>query len=32
VPVEDLLTVDGVRRRPEEVYRKIAAVQLAALS
>jgi glutamate synthase domain-containing protein 1 len=31
VPVEDLLTVDGVRRRPEEVYRKIAAVQLAAL-
>lgn len=31
VPLQALLTVDGRSRRPEEVYRKIAAVQLAAL-
>jgi glutamate synthase domain-containing protein 1/glutamate synthase domain-containing protein 3 len=32
VALDDLLTVDGRRRSPAEVYRKIAAVQLAALS
>ncbi len=32
VMLDDLLTVDGERRSPEEVYRKISAVQLAALS
>jgi glutamate synthase domain-containing protein 3 len=32
IAVEELLTVDGVRRRPEEVYRKVAAVKLTSLS
>jgi hypothetical protein len=32
VSVDALLTVDGARRIPAEVYRKIAPVQLAALS
>ncbi len=32
IKVEALLTVDGTRRIPSEVYRKIAPVQLAALS
>jgi len=32
IRVDDLLTVDGTRRIPSEVYRKIAPVQLAALS
>ena len=32
IRVDDLLTVDGSRRTPAEVYRKIAPVQLAALS
>jgi glutamate synthase domain-containing protein 1/glutamate synthase domain-containing protein 3 len=29
---DDLLTVDGVRRAPSEVYRKVSAVRLAVLS
>jgi glutamate synthase domain-containing protein 3 len=32
IPVETLLTVDGVRRPPAEVYRKVGAVHLAVLS
>jgi hypothetical protein len=32
IRVEELLTVVGELRRPEDVYRKVAAVQLAALS
>ncbi|MEM3713123.1 MAG: glutamate synthase [Thermoproteota archaeon] len=32
IRVEDLLKVDGIIRRPEEVYRKIVPVQVAALS
>jgi hypothetical protein len=32
IKVEALLTVDGNRRKPAEVYRKVAPVQLAALS
>jgi glutamate synthase domain-containing protein 3 len=28
---DDLLTVDGIRREPEEVYRKVRAVKLAVL-
>ncbi|MEM2886100.1 MAG: hypothetical protein QXF24_08445 [Thermoproteota archaeon] len=32
IRVEDLLRVDGVVRRPEEVYRKVVPVQVAALS
>jgi glutamate synthase domain-containing protein 1/glutamate synthase domain-containing protein 3 len=32
VRVDALLTVVGERKRPEEVYRKVAAVQLAALT
>jgi glutamate synthase domain-containing protein 1/glutamate synthase domain-containing protein 3 len=32
IRVDDLLTVDGTRRLPAEVYRKVAPVQLAALS
>ncbi len=32
ISVDDLLTVDGARRRPAEVYRKIEAVPLSALS
>jgi glutamate synthase domain-containing protein 1/glutamate synthase domain-containing protein 3 len=32
IRVEALLTVVGERRRPDEVYRKVAAVQLAALT
>jgi glutamate synthase domain-containing protein 1/glutamate synthase domain-containing protein 3 len=31
IKVEDLLTVDGIRRLPAEVYRKVAPVSLAAL-
>ena len=31
IGVESLLTVAGVQRSPEEVYRKVGAVQLAAL-
>jgi len=30
--VEDLLTVEGHRRPPEEVYRKVAAIRLEALA
>lgn len=30
--VKDLLTVNGKRREPEEVYRKVAAVKLAVLT
>jgi len=29
---KDLLTVNGARRKPEEVYRKVAAVKLAVLT
>ncbi len=32
IAVESLLTVTGKIRRPEEVYRKVAAVQLEALA
>ena len=32
IKVDDLLTVDGTKRTPAEVYRKIAPTQLAALS
>jgi hypothetical protein len=32
IRVEDLLTVDGARRAPAEIYRKVAPVRLAALS
>jgi FMN-dependent NADH-azoreductase len=32
IRVDDLLTVDGLRRKPNEVYRKIEAVKLAILS
>jgi glutamate synthase domain-containing protein 3 len=32
ISVEDLLTVDGVRRSPGEVYRKVRAVKLAVLA
>jgi FMN-dependent NADH-azoreductase len=32
VTIDQLLTVDGVRRRPEEVYRKVSAVKLKALA
>lgn len=32
IRVEDLLRVNGVVRRPEEVYRKVVPVQVAALS
>jgi glutamate synthase domain-containing protein 3 len=31
IRIEDLLSVDGVRRRPNEVYRKVAPVEVAAL-
>ena len=32
IKVDDLLTVDGTRRTPGEIYRKVAPVHLAALS
>ena len=32
IPVERLLTVDGARRRPEEVYRKIVPASHKALA
>jgi glutamate synthase domain-containing protein 1/glutamate synthase domain-containing protein 3 len=32
IKVDDLLTVDGTRRGPSDIYRKIAPTQLAALS
>jgi glutamate synthase domain-containing protein 1/glutamate synthase domain-containing protein 3 len=32
IKVDELLTVDGTRRKPAEVYRKIAPIQVAALS
>ncbi|MBM3300241.1 MAG: glutamate synthase, partial [Deltaproteobacteria bacterium] len=32
ISVEDLLTVDGVRRAPGEVYRKVEAVPLSVLT
>lgn len=32
ITVQDLLTVDGVRRKPSEVYRTIQAVKLAVLT
>jgi glutamate synthase domain-containing protein 3 len=32
IPVEDLLTVEGELRRPEEVYRKVSAVKLTILA
>jgi hypothetical protein len=32
IRVGDLLKVDGMRRRPEEVYRKVVPVQVAALA
>ena len=32
IRIDDLLTVDGTRRKPAEVYRKIAPAQMAALS
>ena len=31
IGVEDLLSVDGIRRRPDEVYRKVVPVEVAAL-
>ena len=30
--MDELLTVDGVRRTPQEVYRKVEAVPLAVLT
>jgi glutamate synthase domain-containing protein 1/glutamate synthase domain-containing protein 3 len=32
VQIDDLLTVDGERREPEEVYRKVSAVKLEVLA
>ncbi len=32
IPIEELLTVDGVKRSPEEVYRTIGAIKLSVLS
>jgi len=32
ITIDDLLTVDGVKRKPEEVYRTIGAVKLSVLS
>ena len=32
ITIEELLTVDGERREPEEVYRKVSAVKLAVLA
>jgi glutamate synthase domain-containing protein 1 len=32
ITLDDLLTVDGVKRKPEEVYRTIGAVKLSVLS
>jgi hypothetical protein len=32
VPIDELLTVDGELRRPEEVYRKVSAVKLQVLA
>jgi glutamate synthase domain-containing protein 1/glutamate synthase domain-containing protein 3 len=32
IPVEELLTVEGELRRPEEVYRKVSAVKLTVLA
>ena len=32
IAVDDLLTVDGKRLRPAEVYRKVSAVSLAVLA
>ena len=32
IPIEELLTVDGKKRKPEEVYRTIGAVKLSVLS
>jgi glutamate synthase domain-containing protein 3 len=32
ITVEDLLTVEGVRREPTEVYRKVAPVRIEALA
>ena len=32
IRVEELLTVDGQRRQPEDVYRKVAAIKLSSLS
>lgn len=32
IPVEELLTVDGVKRKPGEVYRTIGAVKLSVLA
>jgi hypothetical protein len=32
IKVDELLTVDGTRRKPAEVYRKIAPIQVTALS
>jgi len=32
IRVENLLTVDGVKKRPQEVYRKVVPVEIAALA
>jgi len=32
ISIEQLLTVDGVKRPPEEVYRKVEAVELEVLA
>jgi hypothetical protein len=32
IGIDELLTVDGVLREPEEVYRKVSAVKLAVLA
>jgi hypothetical protein len=32
ITIEELLTVDGTKRKPEEVYRTIGAVKLSVLS
>jgi glutamate synthase domain-containing protein 1/glutamate synthase domain-containing protein 3 len=32
IQVEDLLTVDGVTKRPEHVYRKVVPIEIAALA
>jgi hypothetical protein len=32
IRVEDLLTVDGTLKKPDEVYRKVIPVEIAALT
>jgi hypothetical protein len=32
IRIEDLLTIDGALKKPEEVYRKVIPVEVAALT